>query len=338
MPINIINPYNGLPLRLQGSCYTDSLGSIFPIKDGVVTIANDNNYSRNFGFQWNTFSRTQLDQDHLSLNQSAERFFSETGWSKTELKEKNVLEVGSGAGRFSEIILKQTEAVLYSVDYSDAVKANYANNSSIAPERFKLFQANIYQLPFEAHSFDKVFCFGVLQHTPDFEASVQSLINQIKLGGEIAVDFYPIRGWWTKIHAKYILRPIFKRLSHKSLLSLIERNIDWLIRVHFFLNRIGCNALNRFLPLCDISGTFPNSLAKAERREWAILDTFDMFSPAYDSPQRISDVASWFTKYGVKVVFAGYVSYGNNSLSAVVRGVRCLKDTDSAIANANNSN
>ena len=75
MPINIINPYNGLPLRLQGSCYTDSLGSIFPIKDGVVTIANDNNYSRNFGFQWNTFSRTQLDQDHLSLNQSAERFF-----------------------------------------------------------------------------------------------------------------------------------------------------------------------------------------------------------------------------------------------------------------------
>jgi 16S rRNA A1518/A1519 N6-dimethyltransferase RsmA/KsgA/DIM1 with predicted DNA glycosylase/AP lyase activity len=40
-----------------------------------------------------------------------------------------VLEVGSGAGRFTEIILK-TGATLFSCDYSDAVEANFENNGS----------------------------------------------------------------------------------------------------------------------------------------------------------------------------------------------------------------
>lgn len=41
----------------------------------------------------------------------------------------------------------------------------------------------------------KVFCFGVLQHTPDVNKSVQCLAEMVKPGGELAVDFYPIRGW-----------------------------------------------------------------------------------------------------------------------------------------------
>jgi len=41
---------------------------------------------------------------------------------------ERVLEVGSGAGRFTEVILK-TGARVYSFDLSDAVLANYANNA-----------------------------------------------------------------------------------------------------------------------------------------------------------------------------------------------------------------
>ena len=38
------------------------------------------------------------------------------------------LEVGSGAGRFSEVFLKTTDCLLHSVDYSDAVDVNQNNN------------------------------------------------------------------------------------------------------------------------------------------------------------------------------------------------------------------
>jgi len=42
-------------------------------------------------------------------------------------------------------------------------------------------------MPFPNNSFDKVFCFGVLQHTPDFDASIKVLIEKAKPGGEIVV-------------------------------------------------------------------------------------------------------------------------------------------------------
>ena len=43
-------------------------------------------------------------------------------WNETDLSGCNVLEVGSGAGRFTEVVLTYTKANLYSVDYSNAVK------------------------------------------------------------------------------------------------------------------------------------------------------------------------------------------------------------------------
>lgn len=107
--------------------------------------------------------------------------------------------------------------MLYNVDYFDAVTANYKNNNQIAPDRFHLFQASVYEMPFPDNSFDKVFCFGVLQHTSDFDASVKALIGKLRPGGAIFVDFCPIKEWWTNINAKYILSPITKKCPMNTL-------------------------------------------------------------------------------------------------------------------------
>ena len=143
------------------------------------------------------------------------------------------------------------------------------------------------------------------------------MISKAKPGCEIAVDFYPINGWWTKISAKYILRPITKKMPHKLLFRLIEKNIDWLISVHYIFHRIGLGFMTRFLPLCNVKESVPKSLTKAEIREWTILDTFDQYSPEHDHPQRITDVAKMFERHGAQVTFSGF-----ENLSAVVRGVK----------------
>ena len=319
--MEIINPQNNLPLRLVEGKLVDDQGNTFLIIDGVARIADVENYTDNFGVQWNKFDKTQLDREKDGRNLSRKRFFAETQWDQVDLLGKNVLEVGSGAGRFSEVVLRHTKANLYSVDYSGAVTANFNNNRSIAPDRFHLFQAGIYELPFPDNSFDKVFCIGVLQHTPDFEASVKSLICKAKPNTEVVVDFYSINGWWTKISAKYILRPFTKRMDHKLLMGLIESNIDWLIRAEKILHILGLGVLARFLPIVDIKHTFPKYLSKSERREWAVLDTFDMFSPEYDNPQRIEDVAAMFRRHGADVTFAGF-EYFDGFSAAVVRGVK----------------
>jgi hypothetical protein len=52
-----------------------------------------------------------------------------------------------------------------------------------------------------------------------------------------------------------------------------------------------------------------------------VLDTFDMFSPAFDQPQRIGTVAGWFEQYGMKAVNGRKVRYGN-SVASVVSGIK----------------
>lgn len=315
MAVDLIDPRTGdkLGLAEEGG---DGPGR--QIVRGIPRICDSANYTDNFGMQWNRFARIQLDREGGS-RQSATRFFAETAWTSEQLDGIDLLEVGSGAGRFSRVVLEDTNANLWSVDYSNAVEANLANNGAIAPDRFHLAQASIYEMPYPDGSFDKVFCLGVLQHTPDFEGSVRALIAKAKPGGEIVVDFYPIRGFWTKIHAKYLLRPIAARLSHEQLLALIERHAGKLIRLSRLLDSAGLHVLTRFLPVCDIRGTLPKELTPEEHREWVVLDTFDAFSPAYDNPQRIEAVAAMFARNGARVTFAGFVRNGPNSEAAVVR-------------------
>ena len=322
MKIPIINPKNSCPLQFGDGKLFDLEGYTCPVIGGVARITKLDNYANNFGLQWNKFDKTQLDRESDGLTLSRERFFASTRWDPNELVGCDILEVGSGAGRFSRVVLEYTHANLYSVDYSDAVVVNFNNNSKIAPKRFHIYQADIYELPFPDKAFDKVFCFGVLQHTPNFHSSVKALISKVKPGGELVVDFYPINGWWTKVHAKYLFRTLIKDMSHESLFKLIDSNVNWLIWLSNFLNKIGCGALTRFLPLVDLRTLPKLGLSKLQFREWVVLDTFDMFSPVHDHPQRVKDVAAMFDRNGVEVTFAGYVEFGDGFKSAVVRGNR----------------
>ena len=319
MNIEFINPFTQNALTASNSGLAEHDRVVFPLKNGAYRLVNDDNYAESFGFQWNKFTKTQIDKS-ADLELSTLRFFSTTGWHKEDLSHKNVLEVGSGAGRFTQIVLDKTNANLYSVDYSNAVEANFKNNGP--HQRLKLFQASIYDLPFAKEQFDKVFCFGVLQHTPDPQKAVQSLIDMVKPGGELVIDFYPLRGWWTKLQAKYILRPLTKRMSHEKLFTRIDKHIDHLILTYKFFSRIGVGkVVNRFVPVCDMDNTLPGNLPAEKLRELCLLDTFDMFSPTYDRPQKIADVRNWFSSYGMQDVWGGYVKYGNCD-AAVVKGIK----------------
>ena len=317
--IPYVHPVMQTPLESVSEGLRDPYsGSVFAVVREIPRFCPADNYSESFGFQWNRFDRTQLDV-YSGSDLSFQRFYGETGWTSEELNKCSVLEVGSGAGRFSEVFLRTTQGVLHSVDYSSAVDANKRSNAQYG-NRLRLAQASVYQMPYSDNSFDKVFCLGVLQHTPSFEDSVAALISKAKCGGEIVVDFYPIKGWYTKIHSKYMLRPLTKRLPKKLLLKLIYWNIGWMILLFDALCSLRLGILTRFIPMTDIR-SFPGNLTPEQRREWAVMDTFDAFSPEYDNPQRIETVARMFAERGCVVKYAGLTKYPGGE-SAVVRAVK----------------
>ncbi len=312
-----INPINLKKLVKKNNFLTDNEGyEVEILNDHIYLFEKKSNYSDNFGYQWNKFYKTQMDNSNLKF--SFDRLKKITNWDFNNLNNKNILEIGSGAGRFTRCILQKTTSNLYSVDFSDAVFANYKNNKEyINLSNLYLIKSSIYSMPLMDNVFDKVICLGVLQHTPNIDESIKNLVKKTKSGGEIIIDFYPLKGWWTKIHAKYLLRPLFKRINHRILLKLIKCYVPFFYYLSVFFNKIGLGLLTRFFPICDIK-TLPNV---DNIIDWVVLDTFDMLSPEYDQPQKVSTIKNLFIKYRVNVDFSGYIKI-NNMNCAVVRGTK----------------
>ena len=192
----------------------------FPIVRDIARFVPADNYANSFGFQWNKFRGTQLDS-RTGLPISRDRFFAESRWTPGELADKRVLDVGCGAGRFAEVALSAGANVV-AVDYSSAVDACLAN---LGPHpRLSVIQADVYRLPFKPGSFDYVYCFGVLQHTPDPHRAVLALAPPLKAAGKLAVDFYP-RLAMNVLWPKYWLRPLTRRMRAERLFGIVQ----WLV-------------------------------------------------------------------------------------------------------------
>jgi SAM-dependent methyltransferase len=274
---------------VEGSLSCPTCGREYPIRAGIPRFVPMDNYAASFGFQWNKHARTQLDS-YTGLPISRDRFFATTSWP-VNLQGERVLEAGCGAGRFTEVLLS-TGADIYSFDYSDAVTANYSNNG--ANPKLHLFQGDIFDVPFPRESFDKVMCLGVLQHTPDPERALKSLAAFVRPGGQLVVDMYRA-GIVARLQWKYILRPITRRMNQQRLYRLLERLVPPLIGPTRALRSLLGRAGARLSPILEYSDL---GLRHDVNREWAILDTFDMYAPAHDHPQSVSTVRRWFSEAG----------------------------------------
>jgi SAM-dependent methyltransferase len=295
---------------LQGTIRCPACNANYVLRSGIPRFVPDDQYAESFGFQWNKFRNTQLDS-YTGRPLTADRLFHVTQWPK-DMRGVRVLEAGSGAGRFTEVLVG-TGATLFTFDLSSAVDANMASNGK-APN-LNLFQASIYDIPLPEGHFDKVMCLGVLQHTPDPERSFASLAQYVRPGGELAVDVYSTR-WRSLIAWKYLLRPITKRMPQQMLFRWIERAVNLMLPASVFLRRIGGKLGARLLPIVEYSNL---GLPYELNREWAILDTFDMYSPAHDHPRSVAQVKGWFAAANfVEVV----VEYGPNGV--IGRGRRPL--------------
>lgn len=304
-------PRSGAPLRLEaaveeaGEVRSGSLVSAdgtfrYPIIESVPRFVQDENYASSFGFQWTRFRRTQLDS-HSGVPVSRERFYRFSGWNPQMLEGRRALDVGCGAGRFTEIALEAGARVV-AIDYSAAVDACWDNHRG--HPRLDVLQADIYQLPFVPGSFDFVYCFGVLQHTPDVRAAFLSLPPQLRPGGRLAVDLYP-RLRRNIIWPKYWLRPVTARVRPERLLRVVEALVPRLLPVSDLLGRVpgvGHN-LRYAIPVINYRGVYP--LSAEQLREWAVLDTFDMLSARHDKPQSAESLRRWFEEAGLHEVWVG---------------------------------
>lgn len=270
-------------------------GAVFPIVEGVARFVSSEHYTGSFGFQWNTFSRSQLDSAN-GTTRSRDTFVEKTGFPHESLRGARVLDAGCGMGRFAEVCA-DAGADVHAVDLSRAVEAAARNLGHRRNVSF--YQADILNLPFADETFDVVYSIGVLHHTPDTKRAFLSLARLVRPGGRIAIWVYS-----TKLKLMFggeLLRTVTPHLPKPVLLKASRIAIPL-----YYVHRI---------PLLGRATTmlFPTSLNADP--EWRWLDTFDWYSPRYQWKHTYEEVEGWFRE-------AGFASVARERFPVSVRGVR----------------
>jgi SAM-dependent methyltransferase len=304
----------------EGELACSQCGNTYPIIGGIPRFVPPGNYAESFGFQWNRHRVTQLDS-HTGLPISRNRLFEVTGWS-TRLPGQTILEAGSGAGRFTEV-LATTGATILSMDYSTAVDANFTNHGYVP--NLHLFQGDIFNIPLRPHSFDKVLCLGVIQHTPDPLGAVRSLVHFLRPGGELVVDVYA-RRVTALLSWKYLLRPLTSRMDRMRLYDVISRWVPKMVPLAATLRMLFGRPGARLLPIVEYSHL---GLPPDLNREWAILDTFDMYSAVHDHPQSLATMRQCFRDLGMSEID---VRDGPNGVIARGRLLQGAEETCAALS------
>jgi SAM-dependent methyltransferase len=261
-------------------------GRKYPLVNGVIRFVDQQHYAGSFGFQWQVHARTQLDTNES--NRSERDFRQRTGFKPEDLAGKLVLDVGCGMGRFADIATRWGAHVV-GIDLSLAAEVAARN---LAGREATIFQADVFRLPFAPQSFDFIYSIGVLHHTPDCERAFKSLPRLLKPGGRIAIWLYSKYNKWYKMSDVY--RNVTRRMPSRLLYSLCHGVVP-LYGIHQVLRRI---------PLVGrpASGALAYAIPMAFHpdRRWRILDTFDWYSPWYQSKHTYEEVFRWFESCGLQ--------------------------------------
>jgi SAM-dependent methyltransferase len=247
------------------------------------------------------------------------------GGSLDVVRGRRVLEVGCGAGRFTELLLEAGASVL-ACDLSDAIEVN-ARNCGGGPAYFAC-QADILHLPVSPASFDCVVALGVVQHTPSPEAAMAALAAAVRPGGLLVLDHYTVRPrdtWYFRLLGRLFPRSLVRQVCIRLPPPLDSRAAYALSRlllpVHRALWRPGPLAraarrmLRRVSPLADYYDRYPQ-LGVERLAEWSLLDTHDAVTDRYKHFRNPDEVRTGLAACGLVDID---VAYGGNGVEARAR-------------------
>jgi SAM-dependent methyltransferase len=266
------------PEVMEGSLLSAGCRRSYPIRGGVPRFVDHGAYAASFGFQWNRFGGVQLDS-RSGLGESERTLEGVTGWTERDYRGRLVLDAGVGSGRFTEIAAAKGGEVV-GFDLTEAVDAAFDNVGR--HPRVHLIQADLFQMPFRAASFDLAYSVGVLHHTPDPRAAFARLSNVVRPGGGLAVYLYDRYG--PAHRSNDALRRLTTRLPRRLMLGLSAAAIPL-----YYLYRV------------PLLGSLLRAVAPISEHadwRWRWLDTFDWYTPRYQWKFLYPEIHRWFLECG----------------------------------------
>ena len=267
--------------QVEAGTLTCPSGHRFPIRDAVPRFVPDDSYADAFGIEWNEFRTAHL-QQFTGLDYLDRQLQDHLDFPLDQLDGKLALDAGAGLGRFCEVVLNHGGNVV-AVDLSHAIDAAYENLGH--RDGIHFIQADIFRLPFRPETFDLVYSWGVLHHTPDPPAAFRQLPPLVRPGGKLMTFVY------ASYNKAYITTTEFyrrytKRLPRRLLLMLCHIAIPL-----YYFNKIP--VIGPFVTRVLL----PVSVHPPTHR-WRVGNTFDLYSPEYTHFYDHVEVHRWFERAG----------------------------------------
>ncbi|MDD4910428.1 MAG: methyltransferase domain-containing protein [Candidatus Omnitrophica bacterium] len=254
-------------------------GKKFNIVDFIPRFVSEDKYVKSFSFEWQVHNRTQVDS-FSGYDISSRQFQGRVDFPLSQLKGKLVLDAGCGTGRFSEVALKNGATVV-GVDLSFSVDVAFKNMGRHPCAHF--IQADLFNLPFAEEAFDFIFSFGVLHHTPDAAKAFRHIAGLVKPRGEMSIFVY------SSYNKGIVYSSAFWRFFTTRLPKRILYYLSFIAVPLYYLYRIPVLG-----SICKMLFVIP--MWKDWR--WRVLDTFDWYSPKYQSKHTHWEVFRWFEESG----------------------------------------
>jgi SAM-dependent methyltransferase len=132
----------------------------------------------------------EIEQERYKLEPFIPGFAEFDRW-----RAKRVLEIGVGVGT-DFIRFARAGAKLSGIDLTDASVELVRRRLALEGLTAELRVADAEALPFADETFDLVFCWGVLHHTPDTRRALAEVRRVLALGGEARIMLYSRHSWF----------------------------------------------------------------------------------------------------------------------------------------------
>ena len=253
-----------------GRLTCEPCGKRYPIVHGIPRFVESESYVASFGRQWTRYAVERVEEDE-------ETFETKTGFRLSELAGRDVLDAGCGGGRYSFVAARHGARVV-AVDMSRAI-GRAAQLCAEFPN-VDFVQADLLRLPLKECSFDLAFSIGVLHHSSDPAAAFRQVAATVRPDGRLAVWLYRRNTRFQECVNEF-LRGLTRRMTVRQLEA--TATLGAVLGSVPLLNR----TLNKLV-------NFSNHAVWENR----LCDTFDWYSPRYQSHHTTAELMEWFRAAG----------------------------------------